>query len=64
MSEKRPELLTKWRISGDSGFFVNKFAVGNSLQYFSNNQRKSLVDKDNMKLLCLNMNLCFEYVSE
>ena len=30
-------------------FFVNKLVVGNSFRYFNNNQRKSLVTKDNMK---------------
>ena len=30
-------------------FFVNKLVVGNPLQNFNNNQRKSLVAKDKMK---------------
>ena len=45
----------------------DKLIVGNSLRYFNNNHRKSLIAKDNVKFFpnpCLNMNLCFEYVSE
>ena len=48
-------------------FFVNKSAVGNSVQYFNKNQRKSLIAKDNIwsfPNLYLDMNLCFEYASE
>ena len=43
-------------------FLVNKLDVGNFLRYFNNNQRKSLVAKDNMKFsrICLS----FEFVSE
>ena len=43
-------------------FLVNKLVVGNFLRYFNNNQRKSLVAKDNMKFfrICLS----FEFVSE
>ena len=41
-------------------FFINKLVVGNSFRYFNNNQRKSLVTKDNMKFsrICLS----FEFV--
>ena len=43
-------------------FLVNKLVVGKFLRYFNNNQRKSLVAKDNMKSsrICLS----FEFVSE
>ena len=38
-------------------FFVNKLVGGNSFRYFINNQRKSLVTKDNMKFFRLYLNV-------
>ena len=38
-------------------FFINKLVVGNSFRYFNNNQRKSLVTKDNMKFFRLYLNV-------